>query len=47
MACPSIALSTEPTLTRFIYYKFLTLVPVTAALTAMARHGESILWPIL
>ena len=47
MACPTAALSTEPTLIRFIYYKALTLVPVSAALIAMGRHAESLLWPFL
>jgi hypothetical protein len=47
MACPSFALSTEPTLTRFVYYKVLTLIPVSAALVAMGRHAESLLWPVL
>jgi hypothetical protein len=47
MACPTAALSTEPTLTRFIYYKLLTLIPVSAALIAMGRHAESLLWPFL
>ena len=47
MACPSIGLATEPILTRFVYYKILTLVPVSAAFTAMVRHGESLLWPLL
>jgi hypothetical protein len=43
MACPSIGISTQPTFTRFVYYKLLTLVPVSAAITAMLRHGESII----
>lgn len=47
MACPTVGLSTVPTLTRFVYYKILTLVPVSCALTAMLRHGESLLWPFL
>ena len=47
MACPAVALSTVPTFTRFVYYKLLTLVPVSAALTAMIRYGDSLLWPAL
>ena len=47
MARPTVGFATEPILTRFIYYKILTLVPVSAALTAMLRHGESVLWPLL
>jgi len=47
MACPTVGLSTTPTLTRFIYYKILTLIPVSTAVLAMTRHGESILWPLL
>jgi hypothetical protein len=35
MACPSAALSTTPTLYRFIYYKVLTLIPVSAAIIDM------------
>lgn len=41
------ALSAKPTLPRFIYYKLLTLVPVTVAITAMVRHGESLVWPFV
>lgn len=47
MACPSIGITTTPTLSRFIYYKILTLVPVTAALTTILRHGETPLWAFL
>jgi hypothetical protein len=47
MACPTAALSTTPTLDRFIYYKVLTLVPVCAALIAMMTHAGSLLWPAL
>jgi hypothetical protein len=47
MACPSVAISTNPTLSRFIYYKILTLVPVTAAVTAIVRHGESPVWALV
>ena len=47
MHCPTFGLSTTPTLARFIYYKTLTFVPVSAALIAMVRHGASILWPVL
>lgn len=45
MACPTVGLSVKPTFTRFVYYKLLTLVPVSAALTALLRHGDSLLWP--
>lgn len=44
MACPSVGISTKPTVARFLYYKILTLVPVTAALTAILRHGDSPIW---
>jgi hypothetical protein len=47
VACPSIGISTKPILIRFIYYKLLTLVPVSAAITAMLRQGDSFIWPIL
>jgi hypothetical protein len=47
MAHPRVGLSTEPALTRFVYYKLLTLVPVSAAVMALIRHGESLLWPAL
>lgn len=47
MACPAVGLNLEPTLARFIHYKLLTLVPVSAALTALLRHGESLLRPAL
>lgn len=44
MACPSLALSTQPTPSRFVYYKILTLVPVTTALVAILSFGESLWW---
>lgn len=44
MACPTIGLSTKPAFSRFLYYKLLTLVPVSAALTALIRNSESLLW---
>jgi hypothetical protein len=47
MACPSAALSTNPTLDRFIFYKVLTLIPVSAALIAMVTHAGSWVWPAL
>lgn len=47
MACPTVGLSTGPTLPRFLYYKTLTLVPVTAAITAMVSHGQSMVWPFV
>jgi hypothetical protein len=47
MACPSAALSTTPTLDRFIYYKVLTLIPVSAAIIAMVRVSGSFLWPLV
>lgn len=47
MACPTASLSTVPTLDRFIYYKVLTLVPVSAALIAMFTHAGSWVWPVL
>ena len=46
MARPAVGLSIQPALSRFIYYKLLTLVPVSAALTAMLRHGESAMWAV-
>jgi hypothetical protein len=47
MACPSVGVSTKPPLTRFIYYILLTLVPVSAAITAMVRHADSWAWPVV
>jgi hypothetical protein len=47
MACPTVGLSTKPTLARFFYYKTLTLIPVSTAFVAMIRRGESILRPIV
>jgi hypothetical protein len=43
------ALYTKPTLSRFVYYKLLTLVPVTAAITAWCAtasrwRGPSCTW---
>ena len=47
MVRPTVGLSTKHSFTRFIYYKTLTLIPVSTALIAMIRHGESVVWPIL
>ena len=47
MASPTVGLSTKPSLARFIYYKTLTLIPVSTAFIAMIQHGESVVWPIL
>lgn len=44
MACPSVGITTKPTLSRFIYYKILTLIPVSSALTALILHGQSRVW---
>ena len=44
MACPTEALWSKPTLSRFVYYKLLTLIPVSAALIGITRHAESVLW---
>lgn len=41
------ALHLPPTFARFAYYKLLTLIPVTAAVTAMLRHGDSVAWPFV
>lgn len=44
MACPAAALWSKPSLSRFVYYKLLTLIPVSAALIGITRHASSILW---
>lgn len=41
MACPSVGLSTSPTLSRFLYYKINTLVPVTATPRSGLRWGAA------
>ncbi len=43
----SAALITRPELARFVSYKLLTLIPVSAAVIAMAQHAEGWHWPLL
>lgn len=47
MVCPTTALATTPDFRRFVFYKLLTLIPVSAALVAMARHADAIYWPFV
>lgn len=46
MACPGLALSEKPSFTRYIFYKLLTLIPVSAALIALTRYSDSLFWPL-
>jgi hypothetical protein len=44
MVCSREALSSEPSLKRYVFYKLLTLIPVSAVLVALVRHAESLFW---
>ena len=47
MTCASEALWVKPTFSRYVYYKLMTLVPVSAALIGIIRHGSTWVWPAL
>lgn len=47
MACPGSALTTKPDLGRFVFYKLLVLVPVTAAVVAIGRYSSALYWPFV
>lgn len=47
MASAIIGITTKPTVARFIYYKVLTLIPVTAAVTAIIRYADSPVWALV
>jgi len=47
MDCPQTALAAKPELSRYIYYKLLVLIPVSAALIAIVRHADSWFWPFV
>jgi hypothetical protein len=36
---------TETELSRFVHYKLMTLIPITAAVIAISLHSETLLWP--
>lgn len=44
MTCLTEVLWSRPTLSRFVCYKLLTLIPVSAALIAITRYAESLVW---
>lgn len=44
MRCASEALWLKPTLSRYIYYKLMTLIPVSAAVIGLIRHGGTLIW---
>ena len=44
MVCTSQALWTRPTLGRFVFYKLLTLIPVSVAIIGIGRHASSPAW---
>ena len=44
MSCAPEALWSKPTLSRFVYYKLMTLIPVSAALIGIYKHEDWILW---
>jgi hypothetical protein len=46
MACSKSGLLTEPEFGRFVHYKLMTLIPVSAALIAITRHAETIGWAV-
>ena len=46
MSCETPCLETETQFGRFVFYKIMTAVPVTAALVAMFRYSESLVFPL-
>ena len=44
MSCSSEALHTKPKLSRYVYYKLMTLIPVSAAVIGISRYAESWIW---
>lgn len=46
MVCPDTALATKPNFSRFVFYKLLTAIPVSAALIAMIRYSGAFYWPV-
>jgi len=47
MSCPSTGLITRHEISRYAYYKLLTLIPVSAALIAISRYSDAIYWPFV
>lgn len=47
MICTRSGLITRHEFSRFVYYKLLTLIPVSAALIAITRYSEAIYWPFV
>lgn len=47
MVCPETGLLTKPEFSRFVYYKLLTLIPVSAGVIAIARYSEAFYWPFV
>lgn len=45
--CQSNCLEQETPFRRFLFYKLITAVPATAALVAVFRHSDQLIWPIL
>ena len=44
MSCSNEALHTKPKLSRYVYYKLMTLIPVSAAVIGISRYAESWIW---
>ena len=47
MDCPQTSLATKPELSRYVYYKLLALIPVSAALIAIVRYSDAWYWPFV
>jgi hypothetical protein len=47
MACPETGLLLKHEMSRFVFYKLLVLVPISAAVIALARHSEIVYLPFV
>ncbi len=47
MNCPATGLITRHEISRYVYYKLLALIPVSAALIAISRYSDTIYWPFV
>lgn len=41
------ALNTQPDLSRYVFYKMLTFIPVSIAFVAIIRYSSGFLWPLV
>lgn len=47
MMCPETGLLLRHEVSRFVYYKLLTLIPVSVAVIGIARYSEAFYWPFV